>query len=105
MSNGHVTLDGLMFDIFFCSLFLVTVGFVRTKVYVRPHIFDDVVMHEVVKGGIFKFIGRICTNNCMVFCELHQDWFYFFSVYKTRMSNENVVKKFLWEVTQLCAIF
>ena len=39
------------------------VGFVRAKASVCTHISDVVVMYEVVKGGVFTFIGRKCTNN------------------------------------------
>ena len=61
-----MTLDGLVFDNSFFSPFLVTVGFVRAKVSVLPHISDDVVMHEVVKWGVFEFIGHRCMKNWMV---------------------------------------
>ena len=48
-------LDGIMFD---NSLFWPFVyGFVRSKASVRPNIFDVVLLHEVVKGGVFEFIG------------------------------------------------
>ena len=57
VSNVYVKLDGIMFDYFFLSPFMVTVGCVRAKAFVRPHILDDVTMHEVVKGGVFYFIG------------------------------------------------
>ena len=51
-------LDGIMFDHFLFSPFSITVGFVRAKVSVRPHIFDGVVILEVVRGGVFEFIGE-----------------------------------------------
>ena len=70
-----MTLDGLIFDHLLFYPFLVTVGFVRAKASVRPHIIDGALMHKVVKGGVFEFIGLGRTNNCIVFCELHQDWF------------------------------
>ena len=54
--NGRVTLDGLMFDHLLFSLFVVMVICVRSKASVRPHIFHDIVMHEVVKEDIFEFI-------------------------------------------------
>ena len=66
-------LDGIMFDGLLFSLFTIMVGFVMEKSSARPHIFDDVVMHEVFNGGVFKFIGRGCKNNCMMLCELHKD--------------------------------
>ena len=34
---------------------MVTVVFVSNNVSIRPYIFDDVVMHEVVKGGVILF--------------------------------------------------
>ena len=48
-----MTLDGLMFDHVRSFLFAITVGCVRAKASVCPHISDDVVMHVVVKGGVF----------------------------------------------------
>ena len=67
---GHVTLDGIMFDNFFFSPFLEVI--VRVKAYVLPQIFDVVLMHVVVKGGVFQFIGCRHMNNWMALCELHQ---------------------------------
>ena len=72
-----MTLDGIMFDHFFFSPFTVTVGFFRAKASVRPHIFDDVVMNEVVKGEVLEFIGLGNTNIWIVLCELRQYWSYF----------------------------
>ena len=66
-------LDGFMFDYFFFSPFVVTVGFVRTNASVRPRIFYDIIMHEVVKGGVFYFILIGRTNNYIVLCDLCQD--------------------------------
>ena len=54
MSNGRLTLDGLIFDHLIFTPFLVTVGCVRSKTYVRPCILDDAVMHEVVKGAYLR---------------------------------------------------
>ena len=48
-------LYGLVFGNFFFSPLLD--GIVRAKGYVCPFIFDVVVMYEVVKGGVFEFIG------------------------------------------------
>ena len=64
----------------------------RAKASVRPHIFDDVVIHEVVKGDVFEFIGLGRRNNWMVLCESHQEWFYFAVMYMTRMTLANVKK-------------
>ena len=61
-------------------------------------------MHVVLKGGIFEFIGLGHTNNGIVLCELHQDWFEFSAMYKTQMSHENITKKFRWEGIKLCEI-
>ena len=52
-----MTLESLVFYNFFLSLFAVTVESVRSKVSFRPHIFDDVVMHEEFKGYVFEFVG------------------------------------------------
>ena len=60
-----MTLDGLMFDNLLFSPFAVMVGSLRDKAYGIPHIFDDVVMHEVVKGGVFNFIGLGHKKNWM----------------------------------------
>ena len=59
-------LDGLMFDNIFISPFLDRI--VRAKASVRPHLFDVVLMHVVVKGGVFQFIRRIRTKNLNVLC-------------------------------------
>ena len=64
-----------MFDNCFFSQFLVTVGFVRAKWSFRPCIFYEVIMHELVKWDVFKFIERGYMKNWMVLCESHQDWF------------------------------
>ena len=56
VSNVHVTLDGLMFYHLLFSAFVVTVGCVGSNASVRLRILDDVVMHKVVKGGVFEFI-------------------------------------------------
>ena len=69
-------------------------GFVRSKVSVRPHILDLSVMNVVFKGDLFEFIGRRRTKNWMVLSELHQYWFSFVAMYNTRMPYANVMKKF-----------
>ena len=66
---------GSFLIIFLFSPFLVTVGFVRSTESVRPRISDDVVIHVLVKGDIFYFIGCGRTENWIVLCESHQDWF------------------------------
>ena len=55
-----MALEGIIFDHLFFSLYASTVGFVRDKASVQPHTSDDVVMHEVVKGDAFEFIGLGC---------------------------------------------
>ena len=62
-----------MFDHLLFSPFVD--GIVRAKAYVCPRIFDVVLMRVVVKGGVFEFIGHIRTNNWMMLCESHPDWF------------------------------
>ena len=62
-----MTLDGLMFDHSLFSLFVDV--FVRAKAYFLPHIFGVVVMHEVVKRGVFDFIVKRLTKNLMVLYE------------------------------------
>ena len=42
--------------------FAVTVIFVRAKAYICLRISDDIVIHVVIKGDIFGFIGRGCTK-------------------------------------------
>ena len=66
-------LDGLMVDCVNCIPFAVMAVCVRNKVYFLPHISDGVVMHAIVKGGIFEFICCVHTKNGIVFCEFHQD--------------------------------
>ena len=64
------------------------------KASVRPCISYVAVMHVVVKGEIFYFIGRIHTKNWMVLCELHQDWFWFVAMYNNHMPHANFTKNF-----------
>ena len=47
-------------------------GTVKAKPSVRLHIVDTVVLHVVVKGGEFDFIGRRRKKNWMMLCESHQ---------------------------------
>ena len=68
-----MTLDGLIFDHSTFSPFVVE--FLRAKASVRPHISDVVLMHELVKGNVFEFIGRKLMKKWKVLCESHQDWF------------------------------
>ena len=60
-------------------IFAVAFGLVRDKAYVPLHTSIFFIIHVVVKGGIFDFIGCIRTKNWMVLCELQQGWFYFFA--------------------------
>ena len=64
-----------MLDKSLFSPFLVKVVFLRAKAYFLPRIFDDVLIHKVVKGGVFYLIGHTCTKNWMVLHELNQYWF------------------------------
>ena len=100
-----MTLDGLMFDHFFFSLFSVTFGFVRSKAYVRPLILYDVLMHVLVKGDVFEFIGLGRTKNWIMLCESRQDWFEFSAMYNTCIPHANIMKDVRWEGIKLCAIF
>ena len=77
-----MTLDWIMFDHVIYFLFAVTVGCVRAKASVCPHISDDVVMNVVVKGDVFKFIGHICTKNVIVLFDSCQYWFDSLVMYK-----------------------
>ena len=52
-----MNLYGLMFHDLFFYPFAVTVGCVRAKASVLPHISDEVVMNVVVKGDVFELIG------------------------------------------------
>ena len=70
-----MALDRLMFDNLVFSAFVVMVGCVGSKASVRLLILDDVVMHEVVKGGVFEFIGFVRMKNWIVLCEFRHDWF------------------------------
>ena len=99
-----MTLYGIMFDHVSSLLLTVTVGCVRAKASVCPHISDDVVMHVVVKGEVFEFIRLRRTKNSIVLCESRQDWFEFVVMYKTRMPHANFLKKLQWEGIQLCEI-
>ena len=70
-----MTLDGLMFDHLSFYQSLVTVICVRPKASFCPHILNDVIIHVVVKGDIFEFIGLGGTDNGILLCELHQNLF------------------------------
>ena len=48
-----MTIDGLIFDNFSFSSFLSMAVCVRANASVLPGISDDVVMHELLKEGIF----------------------------------------------------
>ena len=82
-----------MFDNFFFSPFSVTVGFVRAKEFVRPHISDDVLTNEVVKGDVFEFVGLGHKRNWILLCDSQYDWFYFVVMYKIHMPHANDTKK------------
>ena len=73
--------------------FAVIFVFVRAKASVCPPILDTLVMHEVVKGGMFYSIGIGLMKNWIVLCESRQDWFEFVVMYKTCMPHVNVMKK------------
>ena len=75
VSNGHIVLDGLVFDCVRTIPFMVTVGCVRDKASVCPHVYDDIVMHVIVRGDVFEFICCGRTKNGIMFCESFQDWF------------------------------
>ena len=64
-----------MFYIFLFSPFSFTAGFMRANASVRPCISDDIVIHVVVKVGVFGFIGRRRTNKWMLLCESQQETF------------------------------
>ena len=85
--------DGLMFDRMISLPFAVKVRCMRAKASVRPHILDDVVMHVVVKGGVFEFIGHGITSNRILLCESLHYWFEFVTMYKTQMTHVKVTKK------------
>ena len=70
-----MTLDGLTFDNLLFPPFTFMVGFVRAKASVHPLISDDVVMHVVVKGDEFEFIGCGRIKKWIVLCELFSKWF------------------------------
>ena len=55
-------LDGLIFDNSFFNPFVISVGFVSSEAFFLLQILDDVEMHEVVKLGLFEFIGHIITK-------------------------------------------
>ena len=75
------------------------------KVSVCPHIVDDVIMHEVVKGGLYELIGIGHTKNLVLLCELHQYLFEFVAMYKIRVLHVKFMKEVRWEGIQLCENF
>ena len=65
--NGHVALDGLVFDNLFLSSFVDRV--VRDFESVLPNLFYVFIMNVLVKGGVFEFIVHERTKDCMVLRE------------------------------------
>ena len=61
-----------MFDQVSSLPFSVTVGCARDKASVFPHILYDSIMHVVVKGDAFEFIGLGRKNNGIVLCDSRQ---------------------------------
>ena len=47
---------------------MFTVGCVRAKVSVRPHVSDEVSVYVIFKGGVFEFICHGQINNGVVLC-------------------------------------
>ena len=60
---------------------------------VLPNTSDGVIMHELVKGDVFEFIGIGHKKNWIVFCKLSKDWFEFVAMYKTFIPHVHVAKK------------
>ena len=77
----------------------------REKESFHPHTSDVVLIHVEVKGDVFEFIGHGNTKNWTVLCDYHQDWFYFSAMYNNWTPHSNMMKKFQWEVIQVCTIF
>ena len=67
-----MVLNGLMFYRVISLTFTFTVACVRSKESFRPRISNYIVMHVVVKGDVFEFIGRVITKNGILLCELRQ---------------------------------
>ena len=53
-----MTFNRLVVDRSLYPPFVVMVGYVRAKASVHPCISDVAIMHDVVKGGVFDFIGH-----------------------------------------------
>ena len=70
-----MVLDGIMFEHVIFYPLAATFGCVRAKPSVRRRILDDILMHAVVKGDVFYFIGLGRTKNGIVLCESRQYWF------------------------------
>ena len=68
-----MTLDGIMFENLFLSLFVDRI--VREFASIQSRIFDVVIISVLVKADIFEVIGCGRTKNWMVLYESHQDWF------------------------------
>ena len=98
-------LYGIVFDCVIFFPYAATVGCVRAKASVYPHISDDVIIHVAVKGVIFDFIGFGGTKNMIILCESLQDLFKFIAIYHTQMTHVNFMKKVLWDGIKLYAIF
>ena len=63
-----MTLDGLMFKNYILSPIID--GIVTAFAYVRPCIFDVVIMSVVVKWDVFEVIDHGHMKKLMVLCEL-----------------------------------
>ena len=66
LSNGRMTLGGLMFYCVISFPFELVVGCVRDKACTIHCVYYDLVMHAIVKGGVFEFIscGRLKNGIC-----------------------------------------
>ena len=73
--------------------------------YVIPHISDYIVIHVIVKGYVFEFIGLGRTKNRIVLCEWCLDWFEFVAIEKNLITHENVMNKVQWEGIKICVVF
>ena len=100
-----LTSDGIIFDNVKSIPDGVTFISVRSKASVLPRIYDVIVIHLIVEGGVFKFVWLGHTNNCIVICEFRKDWFECIVMYLSQIPCLNFMNKIWQEGIKQCDNF
>ena len=84
---------------------MIMCGNMRSTVYVKPCIFDVVVMIIKTKGDVCWVICTGFTDNRITFGESCHDWFEFISMLKYQMPCVNFMKNIRWKKFEKCFVF